>query len=86
MQEGIKFQEYELDLMRQWYNYISDISPNFLTEEDLVLYDKIIKAKNVIESGYKAASERYNLFPFSTSVSPNTRSDSTQIKKKDQWW
>ena len=86
MQEGIKFQEHELDSMRQWYNYILDINPDFLTEEDSVLYDKITKAIETIGNTHKKSSEFFNTWPSSTSVSPDTRNSSTQIKKKDQWW
>jgi len=86
MSKGVKFQKHELDLMRQWYNSILDVNPDFLTEEDLVLYDKIIKATETIEDSHKQAGKFFNIWPYSTSVGPDTRNYSTQIKKKDQWW
>jgi len=82
MQEGIKFQKHELDLMRQWYNHISDINPDFLTEKDLVLYDKIISIIERDELLEKNTKRFFSLWPSSTSLGPS-RQGSTKMFLRD---
>ncbi len=38
----------ELNLIRQWFNAVDDLNPDFLKKEDRELYDKI---KELLEKG-----------------------------------